>query len=474
MNTVSDKNLSLPSAMERFFIWLGGYTPKNIQHYPPQFREPISKIGASVSFAATISACNWGIAGWSFLPVTLALFDKALMSLIVATIGAAVVLVIDRQFVYTLDTDYHSSVLKSVFYTIIRVSITLALSSITATAVLPVVMGSDLNIQALQMQENAERNRTADLNSQFELSDKASAMNTADRDVKDLENALVNLPVDIQNKLENYGMCWKKYRQQKSTLIANGWTAKDARNQLISKASACHLLEVEALRIRDDYLSNTREQLDAALNIKQKQQATLDEANREINQRLQTAHEIEAVNYNARSTDVLWQTLKTKPGALVKYIIINFLLIAGELLPLILKGMNGKTVIGRQIALEKHRAHLKLTAEMRQYEHDFQVGFLISDTSNEAVKIALKDASTRAMFADKFSQSLRATAPLEAVRAMMRDLEERAMDVDTFISRHPQYAQVISQAWGAAIQETMRILSTNTQSAWNQRSEVTA
>jgi len=67
----------------------------------------------------------------------------------------------------------------------------------------------------------------------------------------------------------------------------------------------------------------------------------------------------------------------------------------------------------------------------------------------------------RTVFNSQFAEHISALAPLEAARSLMRELEERALDVDQVISRHPRYAQVIMQAWTKAIDETVVILSAN-------------
>jgi hypothetical protein len=59
----------------------------------------LSKIGAAIAFASFLAALQFGIAGW-FLAMDLNIFLQIMMALVFGLIGAGIVLVLDRNFIY--------------------------------------------------------------------------------------------------------------------------------------------------------------------------------------------------------------------------------------------------------------------------------------------------------------------------------------------------------------------------------------
>ena len=67
----------------------------------------LSKIGLSICFASILAAIQFGIAGW-FLASGMSLDSRYLFAEIFAVIGALVVLIVDRNFIYAADTSSQS------------------------------------------------------------------------------------------------------------------------------------------------------------------------------------------------------------------------------------------------------------------------------------------------------------------------------------------------------------------------------
>jgi hypothetical protein len=75
----------------------------------------LTKIGSAIAFASFLAAIQFGIAGW-FLSANQPLAIKLLMTLICASIGGLIVLVLDRNFIYLADTRYETEKNISYFY----------------------------------------------------------------------------------------------------------------------------------------------------------------------------------------------------------------------------------------------------------------------------------------------------------------------------------------------------------------------
>ncbi len=444
--------------VDRFFIWLGGYSPQTVCSDHPDDREPITKIGAAVLLAAMVAAINWGLAGWAYAEGT-----ESSIRLIVAGItsafGAAIVLVFDRGFVYLADTSGDTGRIKLFVYGAFRVIVIIAVGSITAQAVMPLVLGSELKAHALHMVEDGENRRAVSLNTQFKVGAKESAVKAASDEVDRLQKAAANVPTDIQRRLNVAKNCWSEYANQKSSLIYSGLSNDEARNRLSGKASVCARDTKTATAERDAYLARIRGQLARATDNKQAHEADLSEATSTVKIRIDRASNVEMESFTPRSSAVLWSLLESNPGARVKWFIVSFLLLVFELLPLIQKFQAGQSNVGRRISSNRRLRTIEANERLNQREHDFTVSAAVNTASLKAVQEAMMNPQVRAIFAQAFAATIAAFAPTEAVRAMMRDLEARHVNVEEFMHRFPRYAAIISQAWSRAVQQTSEILA---------------
>lgn len=84
---------------ERLLIRMGGYAPLTVEADSHEEREPLTKLGGAVVLAVLVAAVNWSIAGWVYseglsTPIRVAILAA------VGALGAAIVLVCDRGFLY--------------------------------------------------------------------------------------------------------------------------------------------------------------------------------------------------------------------------------------------------------------------------------------------------------------------------------------------------------------------------------------
>jgi hypothetical protein len=201
-----------------------------------------------------------------------------------------------------------------------------------------------------------------------------------------------------------------------------------------------------------------RKQLDHATDNKQAHEAELSDATSTVKTRTEYARSVEMVSFTPQSSVVMWSLLESNPGSRVKWLIVSFLLLVCELLPLIQKFQAGQSNVGRRVSSHRRFRTIEANQHLTQREHDFAVSSAISNASLRATQEAMMNPEVRAIFSQVFAANIAAFAPTEAVCTMMRDLESRHVNVEDFVHRFPRYAAVISQAWSKAVQQVSEIL----------------
>lgn len=76
-----------------------------------------------------------------------------------ALIGALGVILLDRAFIFFLDTTMEGGRFQFALYGAIRIGIILVIASLTSQAVMPLLLRSELRAQALHMAEDSEKTR---------------------------------------------------------------------------------------------------------------------------------------------------------------------------------------------------------------------------------------------------------------------------------------------------------------------------
>ncbi len=449
------------SAMEAYFLWLGGFSPRTLINDSPQEREPIAKLGATVQFAALVAAINWAVGGWTYA-VGMATDVRMQVAAITSLLGVFLVLAFDRGLIYAIDVAGKIGWMRLSVYSIFRVVIVMAISSLTSQAVIPLLLGNELSMTALKMQEAAEAERISKLGTQFRVETVESAASDAAKEVERLAREAATLPPDIVEKLAASKRCWNDYRAQRANLIKQGAEPKEATDKLRGRFRTCTENERIAKSEQTAYLSKAKQNLARATEAKQEADNEVRDTRNGVKERINTARNIESSNLTAHSSTVLYQTLENNPAALGKWLLITLILLICELLPLLYKLQMGQTPPGRRIAAETELSQRKLEAEIKQKQHYYDLQEEIIQASQEGVKAAMATPEVHKVFAESFAQALKTLAPSEAMAALMHDLQERGPDIKEFSHRHPHYAQVIADAWQYAVEQTSRIIGAGT------------
>ena len=446
------------SPFEKILVWFGGYRPSTTAASSPEAREPIAKIGGIVLFAAMGAILNWAAAGWIYSEGS-PLEIRAVVAVLSGVVGAAMVAVLDRTFIYFVDTSDNAGRLKLFGYAALRSTMIIAVSSITSQFVMPLLMAGEMRAHALHMVEDAEKARVSSLYDQYAVAAGESAAKVSRDEVSRLEKAESTLPTHITLHLGAARTCWQQYGASKAALMAGGDPEEEVVERLARKAGVCAQDTRAANSERDQYLARVRNQLRQALDTKASKEAAVSKATATITDRVDSARRIEADSYGPRSSTVLWSLVTTDRGALIKWAFITFLQLVWELLPLLQKLASGQSGVGRSIATNRQIAGMADAERLAQREHEFTVSRAVIAAAGRAVDDAMRNPEVKAIFAQAFAGNIAALAPMEAVRAMMSDLAAGQGDMDDFMHRYPRYAAVIAQAWSNAVKQTSEILA---------------
>lgn len=445
-------------AIERLAVWFGGYSSSAVASDFPEERERIAKVGAAVIFAVAIAMMNWGVAGWVFVE-GMPTAARFLVVFVAATIGASSVLLLDRSFLFFHDTSEAGNGIKTALYALTRILMILIIGSVTAQAIIPLILKDELQIHALHMIEDHEKDRFSELNVMHNVDDKREAVKSESEKLRQLEKAASVIPPHIQLKISGANKCWQEYGNEKSKLIATGYAESDARHSMSWKAATCSRETNAANQERNSYVNLVRVKQKEATEELTRLRKDFDSTTSRIKGKMENANKIESDSLNFRSSIVLWNLLRNNHGALIKWAFISILLIIFELLPLILKLHAGQSNIGRKKALLRYLHKLDMECKKIMCEHDFNVTRALYQTSDKSVVEALNSQTVMESFKTHFVRTMSAVAPFEAVRSMMAEFERMGADVEAFMYRHPRYAKLIFQAWTKAIEDSANIIA---------------
>lgn len=446
--------------MTNLFAWLGGYNSRTLTDARPEEMARIAKLGGAVLFAAFWAGTSWGFAGWIY-STDMAFYPHLAITALAASLGLALVMVFDRNVLYFTDTLGKAGKLRLIASFLFRGTIALVVGFMSAQTMIPWLFKDELKVQALQMSEVADRARVERLNDQFRLGIKEAAVKAAEEDVARFEKAVAQLPLSIQQQFSVATRCWGEYKAQQTALLRSkeGYSTIEVRAKLAGKAAICDRDKKVALAQRDAYLTRVQGQLEQAREHKLAKETALSEADSAVKNKVEHAARIESEGFSIRSSIVLWGLLSTNHGALLKWLVISLVMLMIELCPFLVKGLAGQSNVGRRIAVQREIENRRLAEQLQQQEHDFVISSVVNDASTRAVREAMNNPNVRASFLQSFTQQMAALAPTEAVRAMLRDLEARHVDVEDFINRFPRYATIIGQAWAKAVKQTAEILA---------------
>lgn len=310
----------------------------------------LSKIGTAIAFASFLAALQFGIAGW-FLAMDLNIFLQILMALVFALIGAAIVLVLDRNFIYLADTRYETDKKLTYVYLGIRVFLITVIGSLSSQFTMPLFLKSELAIHAQDMKDGRFTEAKERYQEKYELADKTAGLTTLEEKTAKLRKEISSLTPELVRQRGLVGQCFADYNKKTKTTFA-----PDLDEHEIISLYAKDKRECE--RIDGIYRENYRNyvgpkeaelvQMGAAIT---QAQSDIDTAKKDIAQDLDKATKVNEAYINVASADVLSSLVRNNPGAFMKYALLTLLQLCLELMPILLKLQAGQSPLGHRMAI---------------------------------------------------------------------------------------------------------------------------
>jgi hypothetical protein len=411
----------------------------------------LTKIGAAILLASALSALNMAVFAW-VLGAEVSPAVRMAIAVAGASAGFALVLTIDRAAVYFSDTAVRMGWPAMAGYLFARVVLILCIGSFTSQAVMPILLESELNAQALKMRESSDALRSATLTERFGVKDKEAESQRRADEAKRADEATRTLPSDIAHRLAGVRACWADYEARKRALLLEDLDPAELSMRLAGKFTACRQQQVSATAERDRYAEQARLALAQARAANVAAGLALSASEGEVRDRSKQAAGIEAKAYNPRSAEVLWALLRESGGARMKWALLTVLQVTLELLPMLLKLNAGQSTLGRRIGVNREIAARRLDRSLAEQEEDDAMFNAVKALSAQSAVGLEQSAEARRMMDAELLRVFASVAPIESIDSLLGTLAQRQESVDETLRRYPRHANLVSSAWQSALQ----------------------
>ena len=322
----------------------------------------LTKIGAAIAFASILAAIQFGIAGW-FLAMNLYWPLQLMMALVCASIGALIVLVLDRNFIYLADTRYESEKNIAYIYLGIRIFLITVIGSLSSQFTMPLLLKSELAIHSQDLKDGRYTQAKERYHDKYDVPEKVKGVEQLDTQIVRLKKELQVMPPDLVRKRNAYDQCFATYRQKLRTTFAPDLDESEIVNLYAKDKRECERLESIFRESYRAYTEPREEELAKASEGIVSAKLAVEGAKQAVATDLAKTSANNEAYINVASSDVLWSLIQHHPGALMKYVLLSLLQLCLELMPILLKIQAGQSQMGHRIALA---AYERKTANLAQ------------------------------------------------------------------------------------------------------------
>lgn len=404
----------------------------------------LSKIGAAIAFASFLAALQFGIAGW-FLAMDLNIFLQILMALIFAIIGAGIVLVLDRNFIYLADTRYETDKKLTYVYLGIRIFLITVIGSLSSQFTMPLFLKSELAIHAQDMKDGRFTEAKERYQEKYELADKTAGLASLEDKTAKLRKEISSLTPELVRQRGLVGQCFADYNKKTKTTFAPDLDEHDIISLYAKDKRECD-------RIDGIYRENYRNyvgpkeaelaQMGAAIT---QAQSDIDTAKKDVAQDLDKATKINESYINVASADVLSSLVRNNPGAFMKYALITLLQLCLELMPILLKLQAGQSSLGHRMAIFAYENRTRSLDQVnqsnaRRLDSEDQIALARHDHA-----LLDKERYAKRQEYDSLVVKQKITQDLENEK-LRQELEELKRQSSAYLRAQHQFTQSFSQA----------------------------
>jgi hypothetical protein len=351
------------STIRQYLVFLTGH--RIAANAPVEEVGSLSKIGAAIAFASFLAALQFGIAGW-FLAMDLHIALRVTMALTFAAIGAAIVLVLDRNFIFLADTRYETDKKLTYVYLGIRIFLITVIGSLSSQFTMPLFLKSELAIHAQDMKEGRYSDAKARYQEKYELSDKTKAVSNLEERSNQLRKELQNLTPEIVRQRNASSQCFQEYRRKTSTTFAPDLDEGEILQLYAKDKRECERLEGVYRQSYRSYTAPREAELASVGEAIPQAMGAVEGAKKDIAANLAKTSQIDEAYINVASADVLSSLITHSPGVFFKYALITLLQLCLELMPILLKLQAGQSALGHRAALAAHKNKTRVLSEINR------------------------------------------------------------------------------------------------------------
>ena len=406
----------------------------------------LSKIGAAIAFASFLAALQFGIAGW-FLAMDLHILLQILMALVFAGIGAAIVLVLDRNFIYLADTRYETDKKLTYVYLGIRIFLITVIGTLSSQFTMPLFLKSELAIHAQDMKDGRFTQAKERYQEKYELADKTAGLTSLEDRTSKLRKEISSLTPELVRQRGLVGQCFADYNKKTKTTFAPDLDEHDIISLYAKDKRECERIDGIYRENYRNYVSPKEAELERMGAAITQAQGAIDTAKKEIAQDLDKASQINESYINVASADVLSSLVRNNPGAFMKYALITLLQLCLELMPILLKLQAGQSPLGHRMAIFAYDNRTRALAQVnqsaaRRLDADAQIALArhehaLVDKEQYAIRQEMDSNVTK----QKLIQDL----DNEKIR---QELEELRRQSNAYLRAQHQFTQSFTQASG--------------------------
>jgi len=186
--------------------------------------------------------------------------------------------------------------------------------------------------------------------------------------------------------------------------------------------------------------------------------SNLEVADQERERRVKQAREIETEALSTTSASVMADLLANDLGARIKWYGITALLVTIELLPLLLKSLRGRTLVGLRLMQER-------ALRAKAIESEAELAGLQADTDTAQARVcragiaqAQESAQLMQYSTECAIAQMKAIALLKGPGVIAREIASRESQIQQHMHSHPSHT-VVANAWADAIRQAALTLA---------------
>jgi len=351
------------STIRQYLVFLTGH--RIAANAPVEEIGSLSKIGAAIAFASFLAALQFGIAGW-FLAMDLHIGLQVALAITFALIGAAIVLVLDRNFIFLADTRYETDKKLTYVYLGIRIFLITVIGSLSSQFTMPLFLKSELAIHAQDMKDGRYSDAKARYQEKYELSDKTTAVSKLEQRSTQLKKELQTLTPEVTRQRNASSQCFQEYRRKTSTTFAPDLDENEIIQLYAKDKRECERLEGIYRQSYRSYTAPREAELASVGEAIPQAMGAVEGAKKDIATNLAKTSQIDEAYINVASADVLSSLITHSPGVFFKYALITLLQLCLELMPILLKLQAGQSTLGHRAALAAHQNKTRVLTEINR------------------------------------------------------------------------------------------------------------